>query len=535
MPLIAAYFLFLTPLSGCGRAVIDYSQDLSPAYGDAIVTGSIGEPINLIPILASDSASGDISGLIFNGLVKYDKDIKLTGDLAESWDITGGGLIITFHLRHGVKWHDGEPFTARDVEFTYHKLIDPDIKTPYGGDFLKVSDFKVVDDYTVRVTYKEAFAPGLASWGMGIMPKHLLDSEDLNGTSFSRNPVGTGPYIFKRWLTADRIELRANPDYFEGRPYVDRYIYRIIPDPTTMFMEMESGGLDYMGLTPLQYSRQTGSEYMISSFNKFRYPSFGYTYMGYNLLNDKFRDVRVRRALNLAVDKNKIIDGVLLGLGRAATGIFPPESWAYDKDVSPAPYDPDAARRMLAGAGWSDSDGDGWLDKDGEVFSFTLVTNQGNMLRKTIAEIVQDNLKNIGIKVEIRVIEWSAFINEFINKKRFDAVILGWSLSRDPDPYDIWHSSKTRKGEFNFISYKNDEVDRLLEEGRRIFDESKRAKIYKKMHRIIYDDQPYVFLYVPDSLPIVHARFKGIVPAPIGIGYDFIRWYVPVEQQKYTR
>lgn len=502
-------------------------------YGDAIVTASISDARNLIPILASDSASAGISSLVFNGLVKYDKDINIVGDLAENWEVLEGGLTIVFHLRRGVAWHDGKPFTARDVEFTYKKLIDPAVRTPYSGDFERVKSLEIVDDYTVRVTYKEPFAPGLASWGMGILPKHLLEREDLNRAAFGRHPVGTGPYKFRRWRTAELIELVANEDYFEGRPHIDRYIYRIIPDEATIFLELQTEGVDEAGLTPLEFLRQTETKFFKEKYNKFRFPSFSYVYMGYSLKDPRFEDIRVRRAINYAVNKDEIVEGVLSGLGRVSTGPFIPESWAYNRSVAASGFDPAKARSLLTEAGWLDSNGDGWLEKDGRIFEFTILTNQGNLERQRCAEIIERRLKDVGIKVRIKVIEWSVFINEFVNKRDFDAVLLGWSLGRDPDCYDIWHSSKTRPGEFNFIGYKNEEVDRLLVEGRRTFDESRRAEIYHKIHGILYEDQPCLFLYVPDNLEIVHKRFKGIEVSPIGIGYNFIKWYVPKREQKY--
>ncbi len=506
-----------------------------PEYGGAFVTASIGDARTLVPVLASDSASASIVGHVFNGLVKYDRDIKLTGDLAGSWEVSDGGLTIIFHLRDDVRWHDGVKFTASDVLFTYQKLIDPRVPTPYSGDFRKVEKVEIVDDYTVRVKYKEIFSPGLASWGMSIMPEHLLRGEDLLTTEFARSPVGTGPYKFKRWRSGERIDLESNHDYFEHRPYITRYIYRIIPDPTTMFLELQTEGVDSMGLTPLQYSRQTDAGFFKERFKKFRYPSFGYTYLGYNLKDKRFSDKRVRQAINYAVNKNEIIDGVLFGLGRTCTGPFVPESWAYNNDVRPVPYDPGKAKELLGLAGWRDTDGDGWLDKGGEPFEFTILTNQGNQLRKQAAQIIQRRLKDVGIKVRIRVLEWAVFLNEFIDKRRFEAVLLAWSLSRDPDCYDIWHSSKTAEGEFNFVGYSNPEVDRLMEEARSTFDREQRKKAYHRIHEILYEQQPYLFLYVADALPAVHRRFRGVEAAPIGIGYNFIDWWVPETEQRYRQ
>jgi len=504
------------------------------AYGDILVEGSIGDASNLIPILSSDSASHGISRLIFNGLVKYDKDINLVGDLARSWDISDDGLVITFHLRDDVTWHDGKPFTAHDVLYTYQVTIDPKTPTAYAGDFLKVSKAEVIDDFTFRVTYDEPFAPALASWGAAVLPRHLLQDRDITKSPLVRHPVGTGPFMFKEWKTGQKIVLEANPDYFEGRPHVDGYIMRIIPDMATMFLELRAQGVDMMNLTPLQYTRQTEAPVFQKNYNKYQYLAFAYTYLGYNLENPLFKDRKIRQALSYAIDTEEIIRGVLLGLGREATGPLKPGTWAYNPDVRRYPYDPEKALDMLAEAGWEDTTGDGFLDRDGKRFSFEIITNQGNEVRAKCAEIIQRRLAEIGIDVRIRIIEWAAFINDFINKKRFDATILGWSIPMDPDLYDIWHSSKTRPGELNFISFANDEVDELLEKGRSTFNIKERKACYFRIQEILAEEQPYTFLYVPDALPIIHARFRGIEPAPIGIGYNIIEWYVPEPEQRYV-
>ena len=188
VPLIigAAFFFFPGPGN-------PFHDNGTSSYGDAIVVGSISDARSLIPIIASDSASAEVCSFLFNGLVKFDKDVNIAGDLAQGWEIQEDGLVIVFRLRRGVRWHDGEPFTAKDVEFTYKKLIDPQVKTPYSGDFERIRSLEVLDDYTVKVTYKEPFSPALASWGMWIMPEHALKGEDLNKTTFSRRPIGRAP------------------------------------------------------------------------------------------------------------------------------------------------------------------------------------------------------------------------------------------------------------------------------------------------------------------------------------------------------
>jgi len=533
--LIFVSVLFLLA-AACSRPEGDARRkgaaDAPPAYGDILVDGSIGDASNLIPILASDNASHGIAELVFNGLVKYDKDMNIVGDLAESWDISKDGLVITFHLRKGVKWHDGAPFTAEDVIFTYRLTIDPKTPTAYAGDFLKVKKAEVLDPHTFRVTYDRPFAPALMSWGASILPKHLLEGRDITSTPLARKPVGTGPFVFKEWKTGEKIVLASNEDYFEGRPYLDGYIMRIIPDTATMFLELRAGGIDRMGLTPLQYTRQTENNLFRRDFNKYRYLSFSYTFMAFNLLNPMFADKRVRQAIAYAVDKEEIIQGVLLGLGRDATGPYKPGTWPYNANVRKYPYDPQKARKLLAEAGWRDTDGDGVLDRDGRPFAFEILSNQGNEVRAKCAEIIQRRLAEVGIRVKIRIVEWAAFLNDFINKRKFDATMLAWSIPQDPDIYDVWHSSKTGTQELNFISYRNSEVDALIEKGRGTFDQKERKKAYDRIQEILAEEQPYLFLYVPDALPIVSARIRGIEPAPLGITYNFIKWYVPKEEQR---
>lgn len=549
-----SFFISLYIISGCAKtdnaeaAPIHQEADI-PAYGDTLVEGTIGEPSILIPMLASDASSHEVAGLIINGLVKYDKDLTLVGDLAESWDISKDGLTITFHLRKGVKWTDGVEFTADDVMFGYKTIIDEKTPTAYSEDFKQVKKAEVLDKYTFRVVYKKPFAPALSTWGnVVILPKHLMAGKDITKSELGRHPIGMGPFKFVKWTPGQEVVLEANPDYFEGRPYIDRYVYRVIPDPATMFLELQAGGIDWMGLTPIQYTKQTNTPYFEKNFRKYRYPAPVYTYMGFNLCLrwDKasgkclerhpwFGDKRVRQAIAYAIDKQEIVDGVLFGLGSPATGPYVPNTWAYNPNVKKYKYNPEKAKALLKEAGFRDTNGDGILeDKDGRPFEFTILTNQGNTVRINTATIIQWRLAKIGMRVNVRTLEWSTFINEFIDKRRFEAVILGWSLGLDPDQYDIWHSSKTKEKEFNFVSYSNPEVDELLEKGRRTFDIGQRKKAYFRIQEILADELPYIFLYVPDATPIVHARFKGIEPAPlIGMGYNINKWYVPKEMQRH--
>ncbi|HEB75196.1 MAG TPA: peptide-binding protein, partial [Nitrospirae bacterium] len=348
--LVAAALLVPWTVSGTGSVPAD-----TPAYGDALVVGSIGEPSTLIPVLAGDSASHEVAGLIFNGLVKYDTDLKIIGDLAESWEVSDDGLTITFRLRKGVRWTDGVEFTADDVMFGYRTIIDEKTPTAYKEDFLQVRKAEVLDRYTFRVTYGEPFAPALSTWGnLPVLPRHLLEGKDITKSALGRNPVGLGPFKLKQWIPGQKLVLTANRDYFKGRPYLDYYIYRVIPDQATMFMELRAGGVDLMGLTPIQYSKQTDTRFYRENFQKFRYPVFAYTYLGFNLKHPFFKDINVRRAIAYAIDKEEIIDVVLFGLGSVATGPYVPGTWPYNPDVRKYEYNPEKAKELLRASGWKD-------------------------------------------------------------------------------------------------------------------------------------------------------------------------------------
>jgi peptide/nickel transport system substrate-binding protein len=531
------------PLAACGRSESvreSSATEGGPAYGDTLVEASIGDISGLIPNITSDSASHEVGGLIYSNLIRTDKELRPEGELAERWDISTDEMTLTFYVRKGIKWHDGEDVTAEDVDFTYRYMIDPKTPTAYGEPFRQVRRAEVVDRYTYRVTYEKPYAPALLSWGLWILPRHILEPAwktgvDLRTTRQNRFPVGSGPYRFGEWKTGEKIVVEANPDYFEGRPYMRRVVYRIIPDQSTIFLELKARNIDLASVTPIQYRRQTEFPAFLKAFHRYRYLSNSYAYLGFNLRDARFQDKRVRQAIAHAINKQEIIEGVLLGLGRPAVGPYKPGTWWYKDDVKTFPFDPERAKALLAEAGWRRTTADGILEKDGKPFSFTIRTNQGNAVRQQTAEIIQRRLRAVGIDAKIHIVEWAAFINTFIRKKDFEAIILGWGLGLDPDQYEIWHSSQTGPEELNHISYKNPKVDELLEAGRRTFSQEKRTAIYGELQEVLAEDQPVIFLYVPDALPVVSARVHGIEPAPAGIMYNFIKWYVPSALQRYTR
>lgn len=498
----------------------------APVYGGRLILGSVGEPSNLIPYLSSDSASSEAASYLYVAPLKYDKDLNVTPWAAASYAAEDGGRKLVFTLRQGILWQDGVELTADDVEFTYKLMIAPTTPTAYAEDFLAIKEFKKTGRYTFEVYYEKPFARALSTWMGSILPAHALRGENLLTTKLARQPLSSGSYLLKNWVAGSRLEFEANPDFFEGKPYISQIISRIIPDTATMFIELKADKVDMMNLSPQQYARQTDGPRWSEKFNKYEYLSFSYTYLGYNLTNPLFADVRVRRAIAHAIDKKGIIQGVLLGLGQSTIGPYKPGTWAYNTALKDYEYNLPLAKKLLAEAGFADNNNDGVLEKDGQPFSFTLLTNQGNEQRIKVATIIQYQLAQVGIEVRIRTVEWAAFIEKFVNTRNFDAVVLGWTVAQDPDIYDVWHSSKIPAPGLNFIGFKNTKLDTLLEEGRHTLEQPVRQKIYWQVQEILHEEQPYCFLYVPLALPIVRSNIMGISPAPAGITYNSDKWWL---------
>jgi len=506
----------------------DVAYPASP--GGTMIDAMTGEPSGLIAMIAGESAASAIAGNLFNSLLKYDKNLDLTGELAQSWEVSADQRTITFHLKPNLKWSDQRPLTSADVLFTWQKVTDDNTRTPYGSDFKLVSKAETPDAKTFRVTYAVPYAPALDTWaGLHILPKHLLQDQDINNTAFARHPVGSHYYKLSDWKNGQYLKLSRNPYASQGQANIEHLLSRIIPDKAAQFLELSAHNIDSMALNPIQYARIFPSRADLSKdIGLYKELGNSYSYMGFNLKRKPFDDVRVRQAINYAIDKQEIIDGVLLGLGEPVASPYKPGTRWSNPNLQPYPYDPIKARALLREAGFADTNGDGILEKDGKPFSFEILTNQ-NKEREMTAVLIQRRLKEVGIEVNIRVLEWASFLGRFIKPKQFDAVVLGWSLSLDPDQYGIWHSSQQAPGQFNFISYSNPQADKLLEAGRIELNPDKRMKIYHAFSKILLEDSPVIYLSAGYGLSAIHKRVKGISsPAPAaGIGHNTYEWYIP--------
>jgi len=457
--------------------------------------------------------------------------------------------IVVFKLRPNVKFHDGHVFDANDVRFTYEAIMNPKNLSPRIATYEPVKEVEVVDPLTVHIVYKRLYSPALEIWGMGILPEHLLNNEALGDeavrlgkdpekfsmrqSSFNRNPIGCGPFVFREWKSDQYIILDRFDDYWEGPPNYQRYIYRIIPDPLTQEMEFYAGTVDSYAVLPHQVKRLKDAP----KYQSFSGLSFGYTYIGYNMRREPFNDRRVRMALSMAIDVDKIIKYLLFGQGERITGPFVKQTDYYNHRIKPVPYDPEGALRLLEEAGWRRNK-EGWLEKDGKRFQFTLITNSGNDLRKAVLAIAQDAWRQIGVDVRTDLIEWSVFIQERVNKADFDALILGWLMGIEPDLYEIWHSSQTNPHQLNFVGFKDPRADDLIIKIRQEYDHDRQVAYCHRLHEIIAREQPYTFLYVGKWTAVLDKKivikqidsqgnviYKKIRPTKTGsFTFHFNRW-----------
>ncbi len=467
--------------------------------------------------------------------------------------------VLLFHLRPNVHFHDGHVLDAQDVCFTYQAIMNPKNLSPRVSDYEPIKYVQAVDDLTVKVVYKKLYSPALASWSIGILPEHLLNKQALNkeaqernkdpknfslrDSRFNRNPLGCGPFQFQDWKSGQYIILKRFKDYWEGPPNYKKYVFRVIPDLLTQEMEFYAGTLDAYSVQPHQVERLKKDD----RFQHFSGVSYGYTYIGYNLRRKIFQDKRVRKALSLAVDVNKIIKYVLYGQGEKITGPFVKQTDYYNDNIEPIGYNPEKALELLKEAGWQPNK-KGWLEKDGQRLQFTLITNTGNDIRKSILAIVQDAWKRIGVDVHTDTLEWSVFIQERVNKLDFDALVLGWTMGLEPDLYQIWHSSQTDPYELNFVGFENKKADQLIVKIRKEYDHYRQVQLCHRLHRIIAEEQPYTFLYVSKWTAVLdkrivikekdaqgHIHYEEIQPTKTGdYTFYFNKWVKLPEMPRLT-
>lgn len=504
-----------------------------PVDGDWIVANLPAEMENLNPFTSSDLYSGSITGLAFDRLLQRDNaTLELKPMLAESWEISDDKLTYTFHVRPDAMFSDGVPLTARDVKFSFDKLMDPNTNAPHVRNYYQdVTACDLIDDYTVRFTCNKPYFKHLGVLGgLEVIPEHIYGQGDFNNHPNNRNPIGSGPYILESWETAQQVVLVRNENYWGKKPWIKKRVFKIITNADAALQVLLRGELDSMDLTAEQWKERTGTAAFRDQFIPYEYYEPSYIYIGWNMRRPKFSDKTVRRALTMLLDRELIRDEIYYGLARITTGPFFVDEPEYNKAIQPWPFDPAQAAALLDAAGWKDTNSDGVRDKVGEPFAFELLITNSSTVAEQIATIYQEDLKRAGIAMTIRQLEWATFL-ESVKSHNYDACALGWGAVPDPDPYQVWHSSQAVVNGSNAVGFVNEEADRILEEARLEFDRDKRVAMYHRFHEILHEEQPYTFMFCRKTLVAVHKRFQNVTVYPYGL--DSQEWWVPLDMQKY--
>lgn len=510
-------------------------EKAKPEEGGTLTRSLPSDVVTFNPVVASDFTSYLAYKWIFDPLIDTGEDGKFVGVLAESWETSPDNKITTFHLRKGVTWQDGKPFTADDVLFTYQAAMDPEVdavnKRP---PFEPVAKVEKTDDFTVKVTWKRPYAPGLAAWVFYIMPKHYYGYEKgkakgFNTSPLNDKPIGTGPFSFEEWKRGERVILKANPNYFAGRPHLDQIVLKIIPGGQTQIAAYKTGQLDMTPISAEQWKQvQNDAQFMNQSW-VFEYYTKQLFYIGWNQdgSNPFFADKKVRQAMTLALNRQGVVDKILDGHGLVPSGPFNAKGWEYNTGVKPLPYDPKKAAALLDEAGWKDA-GKGIRQKEGKTFSFEcLIPAEAEQFTRFL-ELFQQDLKKVGVDLQIRKLEWAVF-NDRTHRHQFQAYLSGWNIADDPDPFQLLHSSQAKllksgvgQGQNDF-SFKNPEVDKLIEEEQATFDFEARKKIFWRLHEMVAEDQPVTTLFQISTMAAVKNRFQNVRVSRAG--YGLFTWY----------
>jgi peptide/nickel transport system substrate-binding protein len=494
----ASIFLAVAVSGSCAR-----DTDGGP---NALRIPLINDPI-LNPVIAPDIGSILINKIIFSALVRPDESLRPQPDLAISWSTSDDGLEYTFNLKPGVRWHDGEPFSAHDVKFTFDQAIDLKSGSRLRSDFAAIDGIDVIDSLTVRFRLKAPFAPFLALLGYnaGIIPAHKFrDRKLLDATDFSRSaPVGTGPFRVVQAAAGSAIVLERNPYYHGSVPALDQVIFRIVPDLNAQVAQMLAGELDIVPIEPANVP----SVERAAGVTVVRNPIVQHVYVGFNQSRSMFKPVLVRQALDLAVNRDAIIQGVVRGAADLPRGTIPLVlSGFYDPSLPAPRFLPDSARALLTRAGWrADAQGK-FRDASGKPFAFTLLVDKGNPTREQAALAVQQDLRNVGIDASIQTLEFATLVRDRVLPGDFDAVLIWWTTPPDPDQFAFYSTGQDN----NHVRYSNVRVDSLLAAGRATLDSTMRRELYRAFQREELSDPPVLVLFYPRELLAVSTRVSGL-------------------------
>lgn len=485
---------------------------------DVLVFSFRADPPVLNPVLGEDSSAFMVNQYIFDSLMGQNPDTLLPiPRLAARLLISPDHLSYTYYLRGGVKWHDGEPFGIDDVIYTFEKISDPKVDSPLKAYLSELKSIEKVPGNAVKFTFKKAhFRTVYFLNGLKIIPKHIFDNgNDLMSHAANRAPIGTGPFKFVEWKNGRSITLTRFENYWGEKPAIQGIVYKIIPDSTVNFQLLKKGAIDLAHLQPIQWAKETLDKPFGEKFTKHRYYTPNASFIAWNTRMPMFSDRRVRIAMTMLVDRQKILDKILFGEGLVVPTEFYPFGPDADKTIKPYPYDPKEAARLLDEAGWKDRDGDGIRDKDGVPFKFSLLFASGDRISKSLAILMREDLSRAGIVMNDLQLEWATMLGK-IRQRDFDAAATGWANPFKYDPYHTWHSSQAEKG-MNLSGFSDRDADRILKEAQLEFDAEKRSELFKKLQAIIHREEPSTFLFTAPVLIVVAKRFEDVVVHKSGV------------------
>ena len=476
-------------------------------------------PSSLSLIGNTDQNSTQIASMISDGLVAYDAQGHYVPMVARSFELSQDGKTLTFHLRDGVLWHDGVGVTSRDVAYTVAKVKDPATQArSWVSLFANVDEVETPDDLTVVVHFAKAYGDALEPWRVPLVPEHVA-SKDPNflGGAFAHHPIGCGPFRFVSYDAGQRVVLEAFDRYWGGRPAMDRMIVKIVSAERTGYESLLLGELDLLGVTPdLWRDALTARE--ASRLARFVYYRLGAWKIDWNQneATPFFHDKRVRRALVLALDRKRFAETVSAGLARPGVSSYPPESPWADPSIVALPYDPAECARLLDEAGWRATSQGSLREKDGRPLRFTLILPAGAQeIADRVAAWIQQSLAEVGVGMKIEKLGWEAF-QQRRKTHAFEAAMSTVLFDPTADRFDLYHST-AKDGGFNYGSFSDAEVDRLLEEGRATVDPAARRVVYYQLQHRLDDLQPLAFLF-QFAQPVLHdPDLEGIVPSAVGL------------------
>lgn len=521
-------------------AFVQATTTVIPASGGTMRTGIAGQPRFVLPILAqTNDVDMDLSHLVYSGLLRLTPEGKLEGDLAESVMVSTDGKTYTAKLRRGVQWHDGEPFTAEDVLLTVRLVQDPAVKSPIASKFQGVAVSKE-DDFTVRFTLKEPYAPFLSTLQTGILPSHVWSQVPPQGIALAEyvlRPIGTGPFKFEKLTRAEfsgevrEYRLRRNATYHGPPPFLDGLLFRFFSTTDELFRALRRGEVESASFLPLSLVRDA-ERLPAAIVKRLRLPQYFAVFLN-QTKTAAFGDLTVRRALTAAVDRDTIIREALRGEGVRVDTPIPPGSIGYAPDLATVPFDVEKAKQGLEEAGWKDTNGDGIREKDGTALRFALSTTDWPEYVRT-AQLLSEQWRAIGADVSVASATVGTMQAEILRPRNYEALLYGEVLGVDPDPYPFWHSTQTRDPGVNLALFKDREADKLLEEARKTTDGEKRAAIYRTFQERIVGEAPAVFLYGPTYAYAVPRRLGGTFLESGSLPSDRFRavetWYVKTKR-----